>query len=353
MEEYDLVRFRKELWTMTARQREEKGRCFANMVLVKGKNNDLIAHNSSYVGKPSTSSKLLNIRRHTYCFARVTPALDKTQVDPSGSLLNGHMAVGDAITVSIEPALLAFTRGFILELLPDTVTVGVDHALDTPLLAQRNCKSEDEIVFRIDKDELFAGMGRIRANLANLFYLDGDRRTRERVVDLALPRFDDPDMAMADAILASARQGFASPAVTLNAGQNMAMARCISAKDYALVLGMPGTGKTTLVAALIRTLARMGKTVLLTSYTHSAVDTILLKLLNDSDFGILRLGNVDKVNETWHGVVGLDVLTVLQVHPDIQQYTLSSKQIPTTIEQMEHQIMTPAVVATTCLSIDQ
>jgi DNA replication ATP-dependent helicase Dna2 len=40
-------------------------------------------------------------------------------------------------------------------------------------------------------------------------------------------------------------------------------------------------------------LVEMGKTVLLSAYTHSAVDTILAKL-NDVDFAILRLGNVDK-----------------------------------------------------------
>lgn len=39
----------------------------------------------------------------------------------------------------------------------------------------------------------------------------------------------------------------------------------------------------------------MGKTVLLTSYTHSAVDTILRKL-KGANFGILRVGNPDKVS---------------------------------------------------------
>ncbi len=33
--------------------------------------------------------------------------------------------------------------------------------------------------------------------------------------------------------------------------------------------------------------------------------------------------------------------------------TLSSKREPTTVEQLEFQIMTPPVVATTCLSIDK
>ena len=50
-----------------------------------------------------------------------------------------------------------------------------------------------------------------------------------------------------------------------------------------------------MIAALIRILViDLGKTVLLTSYTHSAVDTILAKMKGEG-FGILRLGNVDKV----------------------------------------------------------
>ena len=41
---------------------------------------------------------------------------------------------------------------------------------------------------------------------------------------------------------------------------------------------MPGTGKTTTIACLVEVLVAQGKSVLLTSYTHSAVDNILLKL---------------------------------------------------------------------------
>ena len=52
----------------------------------------------------------------------------------------------------------------------------------------------------------------------------------------------------------------------------------LTAQDYALILGMPGTGKTTTIACLIESLVALGKTVLLSSYTHSAVDNILLKL---------------------------------------------------------------------------
>jgi signal recognition particle GTPase len=72
------------------------------------------------------------------------------------------------------------------------------------------------------------------------------------------------------------------------------LSNCYAAKDYALILGMPGTGKTTTISMLISTLVARGKSVLLTSYTHNAVDNVLLKLKqNDIDF--VRLGNPDKV----------------------------------------------------------
>jgi superfamily I DNA/RNA helicase len=67
------------------------------------------------------------------------------------------------------------------------------------------------------------------------------------------------------------------------------------ARDYALVLGMPGTGKTTTIAHIIQALVSQGKSVLLTSYTHTAVDNILLKI-KDENFGILRLGSRLKVD---------------------------------------------------------
>jgi molybdopterin-guanine dinucleotide biosynthesis protein len=57
---------------------------------------------------------------------------------------------------------------------------------------------------------------------------------------------------------------------------------------------MPGTGKTTTIAHIIRALVENGKSVLLTSYTHTAVDNILLKLKNDG-IKMLRLGSIAKV----------------------------------------------------------
>ena len=54
----------------------------------------------------------------------------------------------------------------------------------------------------------------------------------------------------------------------------------LGARDYALVLGMPGTGKTSTIEFAIKCLVALGKRVLVSSYTHSAVDHLMVKLLD-------------------------------------------------------------------------
>jgi DNA replication ATP-dependent helicase Dna2 len=136
-------------------------------------------------------------------------------------------------------------------------------------------------------------MGKIRYNVARLFYADGDTRQLELVVDLKSPAFvqDEHVLETGRAVKAAVRH--------LNPSQQEAVKKVLNAEDYALILGMPGTGKTTVIAAIIKALVALGKTILLTSYTHSAVDTILSKL-DGADFGILRLGNLDKVHSPSH-----------------------------------------------------
>ncbi|KAG1898951.1 Dna2-domain-containing protein [Suillus fuscotomentosus] len=314
LEEQDATRFRKELWCMTAQEREDKGRCFNSMVIDA----------SFQPGKVPNNGK---IHQYTYCLVRASAV-------HGASFLNGYMSRGDAITISIEPDLLALARGFILELTPETVVVGVDHELNVDKIQARLETlrgAKTAVLFRVDKDEMSGGMARIRDNLAQLFYVEGDVRRLELVVDLRRPLFDDEE-TIADDLQHIPE--YVRTSSGMNPGQLAAMKRALSARDYALILGMPGTGKTTIIAALIRTIVAMGKTVLLTSYTHSAVDTILLKL-QDADFGILRLGNVDKV------------------HPGARRFTLAERRLPTTVEELENQIIEPPVVATTCLTIDQ
>ena len=58
---------------------------------------------------------------------------------------------------------------------------------------------------------------------------------------------------------------------------------------------MPGTGKTTLIAHAVRAMWALGQSVLLSAYTHSALDNILLKLL-EMGVPLLRLGAPQRVH---------------------------------------------------------
>uniref|UniRef100_A0A8C7B7W7 DNA replication ATP-dependent helicase/nuclease DNA2 n=1 Tax=Neovison vison TaxID=452646 RepID=A0A8C7B7W7_NEOVI len=87
---------------------------------------------------------------------------------------------------------------------------------------------------------------------------------------------------------------------------------------------------------LVRILYACGFSVLLTSYTHSAVDNILLKLVKFK-IGFLRLGQAQKV------------------HPDIQKFTeeeiCRSKSIKS-LPLLEELYNSHRIVATTCMGIN-
>lgn len=330
LEEKDIHRFKKELWTMGAKEREEKGRCFAGMVLdttfsstVPIPSRDIGLHESK-VG--NAEADLVNsgkdkIHKFTYRFIRSSQRQSHTQIwtqaggkeGESPSLLSGHMAVGEPITVSVEPDLLALARGFIVDLTPKMVVVGVDHELDLETIGwrlatrrQKELKSsstqrhggEEEVIFRIDKDDLYGGMARIRENLAQMFYAGGDVKRLELIVDLRAPAFE--NLEWIDDEYSRDWREFVKHTKSLNTNQREAVKKVLSAKDYALILGMPGTGKTSVIASLVKVLVGMGKSVLLSAYTHSAVDNVLLRLRGeekgDLGFRVLRLGNLDKVN---------------------------------------------------------
>ncbi|WWC90742.1 uncharacterized protein L201_005679 [Kwoniella dendrophila CBS 6074] len=316
VEEQDIGRHRSQLWTMTAKEREKTGRCFGDMI---------ISSYSNDIGK-----SLAKIHRHAYTFVRAPHA--GTQV-ANISLLSGHIAKGDPVSLSIEPDLLCLSRGFVLDLTAESVTIGVTYVIDVEALLKRTGRShalsegvEAKVVFRIDKDEMASGMMRMRNNLASLFYSkNGDEERRRLIVDLDKPEYE-------NSWRLASREWKELPK-TLNEDQTKAINKVLTARDYSLILGMPGTGKTTTISELIKILVKRGKSVLLTSYTHSAVDTILMKLLN-IEFGILRLGNIDKV------------------HPDVQHLTLEAMEESTNMEQLEKRLMNPPVVAATCLAID-
>ncbi|KAJ3592791.1 hypothetical protein NHX12_005130 [Muraenolepis orangiensis] len=161
--------------------------------------------------------------------------------------LGGGLADGDRVVVSDqEGRLVAVATGYMCDVTKTSVGCTLD----------RDLSSFSTVSFRLDHDEGVVGLSTHLTNLSTLMENSPDSG---RLRELIRPRTRWP----------------------------------IFSKDYTLIVGMPGTGKTTTICTLVRILHACGFSVLLTSYTHSAVDNILLKLKRFR-VGFLRLGRGQK-----------------------------------------------------------
>ncbi|KAJ5665956.1 uncharacterized protein N7477_008404 [Penicillium maclennaniae] len=307
-EEGNLVKFRRELWTLLSSEREPLGRCFG----------DVVIDPRSACEEPNGTK----INRYRYTFFKRRPR-------PSFSFAESQISVGEPIVVSDQKGHFALANGYVIQLSASHITVAVDRKLHNARArtvgfdAVKNQSfrgimeigsgdpsdlenPDEEMVYRIDKDEFSNGMAIVRNNLICL--MDKDlfqaRNLRRLIVEGQPPVFK----------TSSSANKLPDPG-SLNVDQKEAITKVMSAKDYALVLGMPG------------------KSVLLTSYTHTAVDNILLKI-RDDNIRVLRIGAATKI------------------HPEVQQFADLAAIPKKTIEELKDSWEKPQVVATTCLGVN-
>ena len=329
-EESEMMRFRRELWTMLSVEREKLGRCFSNVVL-----------------EPSSDQEQVDatkINRFKYTFV-------KQKMIPGFSFAESQIAIGEPIVVSDESGHFALANGYVTKLGRHRISVAVDRRLHNARTKQAGFDDEinqtyagvmvvgqstedlktrrqpgEGLVYRIDKDEFSNGMATVRNNLIQMMTNEYHaRELRALVVENVPPRFKvSPSAYEISGPLSQ---------LGLNSDQRAAIEKVMAAEDYALVLGMPGTGKTTTIAHIIRALVAKGKSVLLTSYTHTAVDNILLKIRKDH-IDILRLGAITKI------------------HHEVQEFAQLAAEPRKTIEELRDIYTKPQVVATTCLGIN-
>ena len=86
------------------------------------------------------------------------------------------------------------------------------------------------------------------------------------------------------------REANATPFIDNNEAQNAAVERAVTAEDFALVHGPPGTGKTYTIARIVRALAERGDRVLLSAFTNRAVDNAVEALQEQGFTDVLRVG---------------------------------------------------------------
>ena len=332
-EERDAMKFRRELWTMLSFEREVLGRCFGSVIIEPGSASEAVDNSK--------------INRYQYTFVK---AMQVTGF----SFTDSQLTIGEPIVISDEEGHFALANGYITNVRPTRIMVAVDRRLHSVRRRCRNFHAENNqvfrgimevqsddtprtpappdselpMLFRLDKDEFSNGMATARNNIIRIMEKDlfRARELRQLIIEGMAPTFKPTSTAYTLTGPASQQD--------LNVDQRRAIEKVMTAKEYALVLGMPGTGKTTMIAHIIRALVSQKKSVLLTSYTHTAVDNILLKI-KDDNIPILRLGPVGKV------------------HPEVQTFADLAGIPKKTIAELETSYNNSRVVATTCLGINQ
>ncbi|KAJ2963613.1 hypothetical protein NQZ79_g1441 [Umbelopsis isabellina] len=298
LEEGDIHKLRRGIWTTGSKEKELMGRCWSNM---------------EFMGKPEQEDE----GRHLYIFQRhhqvvATAARIGNEASQKAKTLHSHISIGDPIVVSSEDDHINLGIGFVSKLSSTSVTVSltrpfrgvpsrIEHHFDEKEnqafvgAADASGIDRDQTFYRIDKDEINSGMGLVRNNLLTLMLKEedgGDIKRRRLIVDLEEPRFSTVMPHLDEAVSLNLNPD------QLHAAHQVLTADSFSfvlAQDYCLILGMPGTGKTTTIAQIIRILVQQGKSILLTSYTHTAVDNVLSKV-KESGIDVLRIGNPEKVS---------------------------------------------------------
>ncbi len=222
-------------------------------------------------------------------------------------LLTFARKTGDAIPPSRlgpgSPVVLSQTnvnrrvpsyRGVIYD--RDTATISV--AIDLP-----DDELPDDATWRIDLSPDEVSRLRQQDAMRRTASAHGDRLTHLREVLLGAhePAFAEVEQP--------------NDSATLNEPQRAAVNFALAAKDFAIIHGPPGTGKTTTVVEFIRQVVARGETVLACAPSNHAVDNLLEKLLAVGELPV-RLGHPARVQPELRSRA-LDILA--EKHPDARQ----------------------------------
>ena len=100
----------------------------------------------------------------------------------------------------------------------------------------------------------------------------------------------------------------------LNHSQVKALNGCLNANNIAIIHGPPGTGKTTTLVSVVKSLLKSEKTVLVCAPSNNAVD-LLAKHLSLSGLSTLRVGNVTRIADD---LTHLTLAEKARAHPEWQ-----------------------------------
>lgn len=287
----------KGIWCSSGIDRELKGECLSNLQL-------------SMSEKLPDSEKFLNtFERHP---------LSKLKQE-FASLDTIGLCSQESVAVSAESKnQVVLCTGNIYKITPENVVV----------ISDRNLQAEPDfasLVFRVDKCDTYNTWGTCYCNLSILMSDSAHcARLRELIIDHQKPRLQ---TTLPKSLILKVKTVFKP----LNTPQRASVLKVLMSEDYVIVRGYPGTGKTSTIVALIKVLTNLGLSILLASYTHSAVDNILLKLKKEK-VEFLRLGRKERIHP--------------EIYPFSEDFLIKSV---TNVEELKKLYESKRVVATTCL----
>jgi DNA replication ATP-dependent helicase Dna2 len=130
----------------------------------------------------------------------------------------------------------------------------------------------------------------------------------------------------------------------------------MTSEDYSLIQGLPGTGKSEVITFVARLLAAHGKRVLITAYTHSAVDNVMLKLMEKGlsstcttrpSPALLRVGRSSSCHSGVRPILVSSAAMTLEPHYEQTQVKHSSPSA----ELLRKVVKSACIVGVTALSI--
>ncbi|XP_057319970.1 DNA replication ATP-dependent helicase/nuclease DNA2 isoform X1 [Microplitis mediator] len=253
----------RSIWSQTPTERETQRMCMSYLTVVKPVvKEDEDAFILTFVrGELKDDSIKLPVKNFNEVF-------DK----------DGYVMVNTCMRINI-------ITGYVVDVSKDSVSVSVEKDITKWSTAK---------FYHLDVVASAMTPYRVLGTLATLL-ADNDitRKLRRIIIDKQPASFGDESPT---------RLAYGEPARilnTLNKYQQEALKAAICTNDYALIKGMPGTGKTQTLVALIQILVHLGNSVLITAHTHVAVDNILIKL-HEKNVDFLRLGSKNRVHPSLH-----------------------------------------------------
>lgn len=336
-EESSVMHINKQLFLLDSKTKEStSGLCLSNLRLV------------GISDETAVSEEFLHEFRRNF-----------SEGEETQSMLLSQLILNDFVLISDEHGHFGLCQGRVASITKESIKVRSKKQLRNPeaiakeLLSEVNRQSFKQLqpptTYRLDKNVIEQGLSFTRFNLLNLFlppiaddhFIVDQQTGQERL----LKKSEGGDASMRAFLVDQVSPKFVSDELpplipfepndelkSFNDDQRKVIEKVMRTEDYALILGMPGSGKTTVIAQIIKIMVSKGRKVLLTSYTHSAVDNILLKL-KGTHINITRLGSPRKI------------------HPEILQYQ-PSYQDAESYQDIMKQIADTQVVATTCLGLN-